>query len=164
MIVPTALVRTLLQEIFRPYSTPNIKRVDRSQNLIIPQRRFLTHYWQPWWNDVRDEELGKNNGYFCELFASRACDEQHKMAFNHCRKNPGLDAGAGLFKISIDILKPPFMRIKDLSHWTCLQAYTTNGKTIQFAFWEPQLEGDHVLLPLEPTLKSESVIVKTIDL
>jgi hypothetical protein len=164
MIVDTAVVRSLLQAIFYNYATPDIKRVDRSPNLIIPQRRFLYHTWQPYWNDIRDTELGENNGYFCELFASRACDEFHKLAFNHCKKNRGLDAGGGLFKISIDILKPPFMGIRAETHWTCLQAYTTNGKDIDFAFWEPQLKGGHILLPLQPALAAEDVIVKTIDL
>jgi hypothetical protein len=93
-----------------------------------------------------------------------ACLEFHKLAFLHCKKNPGLDAGGGLFRISIDILKPPFMTVRALSHWTCLQAYTTNGKNIEFAFWEPQLGGANVLLPLKPTLEHEDVIIKTIDL
>jgi hypothetical protein len=164
MIVSTATIRTLLQEMFRTYASPDIKRVDRSENLIIPQRRFLYHTWQPWWEDIRDKELGDNNGMFCELYAGRACDEFHKLAFLHCKKNPGLDAGGGLFKISIDILKAPFMGVRTLSHWTCLQAYTTNGKDIDFALWEPQMKGGHVMLPLAPTLEHEDVIVKTIDL
>lgn len=162
LIVSTAHIRTLLGILFREYSTPEIKRVDRSDNIIIPSRDYLEKSWQPWWNDWRNEELGPNNGYFCELYAGFASLQFHKVAFDYCKKKGYRDAGGALFLTSIDIIKPPFMGIDTLSHWTCIQAWNDNGN-VQFALWEPQNNDGH-LAPLEIAIASETIIIKTIDL
>lgn len=163
LIVTTALVRTLLGIRFREFNSPEIRRVDRSENILIPSRDYLEQQWQPWWNNYRDEQLGKNNGYFCELYAGFACLQFHRVAFNYCNAHR-VDAAGGMFHTSIDILKPPFMGIKELSHWTCIQAFHEDGSSdIQFALWEPQ-NSDGELVPLEDVLYAESVIIKTIEL